>query len=132
MRCAAVASSTRSRCGRHARPGSRFCALHEGSRVSVPEVLSDESRSLVRRNAVIAALDRIPEEVGVDGEIALLRRQIREAADADDWKSMWRGIDTLCKALRVQHVLVGRSADNLAGSLARVLEEIGNEIGVAL
>jgi hypothetical protein len=74
----------------------------------------------------------MPDPPGVSDEIALLRRQIREAANAGDWESVRRGIDTLCKALRIQHVLTGRAAEGLSGSLAHVLEEVGVELGIPL
>ncbi len=69
---------------------------------------------------------------GVGDEITLLRRQIREADQTGDSEGVRRGIETLLKALRVQHVLAGRSAESLADSLAKVLEEVGNELGMPL
>jgi len=69
---------------------------------------------------------------GVEDEIAVLRMLIRRVAREGDVEATRRGIETLCKALKVQYALEGRSAEGLAGSLARVLDELGNELGMAL
>lgn len=69
---------------------------------------------------------------GVDDEIALMRMLIRRAVREGDLEETRRAIDTLCRALKVQYALEGRSAEGLAGSLAKVLDEVGNELGMAL
>lgn len=69
---------------------------------------------------------------GLAGEIAMLRLLIRREAEAGDVEAARRGVETLCRALKVQHALEGRPADSLAGAVARVLDEIGNELGVRL
>lgn len=135
MQCTATAKSTGQRCGRAARQGSRYCRYHqEGERGRPPgEVATGGEASSC--SAFPYEEPRAPESAvshGMDGEIVLLRRRIREAADEGDWEAMRRGIETLCKVLKVQYVLAGRSSESLAGSLSRVLEEVGNELGMTL
>ena len=135
MRCTATAKSTGQRCGRVALQGSRYCRYHEAKERGRPpgeEATGSESFS---RSAFPPEESEAPGSAApraMDGEIALLRRRIREAADEGDWEAMRRGIETLCKVLKVQYVLVGRSSESLAGSLSRVLEEVGNELGITL
>jgi len=69
---------------------------------------------------------------GVDDEIAVLRMLIRKVAREGDLEATRRGIETLCRALKVQYVLEGRSTEGLAGSLARVLDEVGSELGMTV
>jgi len=69
---------------------------------------------------------------GIHQEITLLRVLIRRHASAGEMEKARRAIESLCKALKVQYSLSDRATDNLAHSLARVLDEIGNEIGMAL
>jgi hypothetical protein len=129
MRCTATAVRTGERCGRTAQPGSRYCHYHRGDGQDKPE--SEDSR----RSGLPREDPPVPETAdprGMDGEIVLLRKRIREAADEGDWEAMRKGIETLCKVLKVQYVLEGRSAESLAGSLSRVLEEVGNELGMTL
>ncbi|MGI5836930.1 MAG: hypothetical protein ACOX87_10675, partial [Chloroflexota bacterium] len=69
---------------------------------------------------------------GVSDEIALLRMLIRKAIREGDAEATRKGIETLCRALKLQYALEGRSAEGLASSLARVLDEVGNELGITL
>ena len=69
---------------------------------------------------------------GVDDEIAVLRMLIRKVAREGDVEATRKAIETLCRALKVQYALEGRAADGLARSLAKVLNEVGNELGMAL
>ena len=69
---------------------------------------------------------------GVDDEIAVLRMLIRKVAREGDVETTRRAIDTLCRALKVQYALDGRPAEGLASSIARVLDELGNEMGMSL
>jgi hypothetical protein len=128
MRCVATAKRTGLRCGRSALPGSRYCRYHgpkgrerglEGPFYAAPD---DEALNLEVASAVR----------GVDDEIALLRMLIRKVARQGDVEATRRTIDTLCRALKVRYALEGRSAEGLAGSLARVLDEIGNEMGMTI
>lgn len=135
MRCTATAKSTGQRCGQPARQGSRYCRYHqeeERDRRPGEDAAGGEASSSF---AFPREEPPAPESAGprgMDGEIALLRRRIREAADEGDWEAMRRGIETLCKVLKVQYVLAGRSSESLASSLSSVLEEVGNELGMTL
>lgn len=63
---------------------------------------------------------------GIDTEIALLRLLIRKAArEEKDSREVRLRIEALCKALRLQHLLSGRSADTLAEMLGQALDEVG-------
>jgi len=78
------------------------------------------------RRALLGAL----ESADLEGEVALLRVLIRRGvADGVDLETLSRSIARLAQALRVQHVIRGQSAKNLDEALARVLEEVGNELG---
>ena len=133
MQCEAIARSTGRRCGRMAPAGSALCRLHQGPAGSGPgrkagnrsfyaDALEEEALGL----EVAAALK------GVGDEIAVLRVLIRKVAREGDLEATRRGVETLCRALKVQYALEGRSAEGLAGSLARVLDEVGTELGMAL
>jgi hypothetical protein len=129
MRCVATARSTGVRCGRSALPGGRYCRYHGSTgrqeaagEPLYPALLDDEAPDL----EAVAAVR------GVDDEIALLRMLIRKVAREGDVEATRRAIDTLCRALKVQYALDGKPADGLSASLARVLDEIGNEMGMAL
>jgi len=104
--------------------GSRRRAdrVREGGRSFYADVLEEGALEM----EVAAALR------GVEDEIAVLRMLIRKVAREGDVEATRRGIETLCRALKVQYALEGRSAEGLAGSLARVLDEVGNELGMAL
>lgn len=136
MRCAATAKRTGQRCGRKALPGGRYCRYHQGhpgapgrgetKRADERSFYSDVLEGGALGLEVAAALR------GVDDEIAVLRMLIRKVAREGDVEATRRAIDTLCRAIKVQYALEGRSAEGLARSLARVLDEVGNELGMAL
>lgn len=74
---------------------------------------------------------------GLELEVAFLRAAIRKLArdgdaegDVKTLAELRHQIDTLCTALRTQHALHGRDADPTSATLARVLEELGDELGV--
>ncbi|HYU17451.1 MAG TPA: hypothetical protein VEQ11_02030 [Chloroflexota bacterium] len=74
---------------------------------------------------------------GLKYEVALLRAAIRRIATngnlADSVKvlaELRHQVETLCTALKTQHALDRRTADAVSAALARILEEIGDEIGV--
>ncbi|HEX2988167.1 MAG TPA: hypothetical protein VHS06_08365 [Chloroflexota bacterium] len=132
MRCEAVVKRTGEQCGREASRGSRFCRYHRryasggtlpGDR---PSFYSDVMEEGALELEVASALH------GVEDEIAVLRMLIRRVAREGDLEATRKGIETLCRALKVQYALDGRSADGLAGSLAKVLDEVGNELGMSL
>ncbi len=152
MRCAAIAKSTGRPCGCSASAGSRYCRYHGGGgetgrpgdgetrrrgggetgrqghrvRESERSFYADVLEEGALELEVAAALR------GVEDEIAVLRMLIRRVAREGDVEATRKGIETLCRALKVQYALEGRSAEGLAGSLARVLDELGNELGMAL
>lgn len=69
----------------------------------------------------------------IDDEVALLKVAIRRAvAEGADLRQLAAGTDALGRALKVQHGLKGKAARGLDEALARALEEIGREIGMAL
>ena len=89
------------------------------------------AKSLVLDPATVAAVE------GVEQEVALLRAAIRRLAVGEDaagqvktLAELRHQIDTLCTALKTQRALAGRDADALSASLAQVLEELGDELGV--
>ncbi len=82
----------------------------------------DDCRDLARA----AALE------GVDAEVAVLRIMIKQDLSQGRLAEARRGIEALCRTLKVQYALDDRSANNLSRALARVLDEIGNELGMAL
>jgi hypothetical protein len=129
VRCVATARSTGVRCGRSALPGSRYCRYHgpRGWEETSEELFYSTPPEGEAFDLEMAAAVR-----GVDDEIALLRMLIRKVALKGDVEATRRAIDTLCRALKVQYALEGRPAEGLSGSLARVLDEIGNEMGMAL
>lgn len=78
------------------------------------------------RQALLGAV----QAADLDGEVALLRVLIRRGvAEGLDLETLSRSIARLAQAMRVQHVIRGQSAKNLDEALARVLEEIGSELG---
>src|SRR5450759_4024081 len=103
MRCAAIVKRTGKPCARGALSGSRFCGYHRQGRF------------------------RVAGERSAEQERPSFYSDVLEEGDLEATR---RGIETLCRALKVQYALEGRSADGLAGSLARVLDEVGNELGM--
>ena len=133
MQCAAIAIRTGRRCQRMVVPGTRYCRFHHDARVGdAEEVTAVRGDAPLQSQVVMPIPGDTPVGIGVEDEIVMLRRQIREADQMGDPEAVRRGIETLLKALKVQHVLAGRSAESLADSLAKVLEEVGAELGTAL
>lgn len=117
-------------CPRPALVGEEYCARHARRRADgggagefyAPALAGAERGDL----AAAAGL------AGLAGEIAMLRLLIRRGVEEGDVEAARRGVETLCRALKVQRALEERPADSLAGAFARVLDEIGNELGVRL
>lgn len=145
MRCVAITITGKAQCSRRALPGGRLCRAH--SKLPPERLLLAGDRDVPREDGPArgqrpfysSALEEgaLGLEVaavlrGVDDEIAVLRMLIRKVARDGDLEATRRGIETLCRALKVQYALEGRSAEGLAGSLARVLDEMGNELGMSL
>ena len=127
MRCAATLKSGRP-CHRPAQTSSSLCGIHaraeerEVARFYAEQLSPDERQAL----AEAAALE------GVDAEIAVLRILIRRFVTSGDIDKTRRGIESLCRTLKARHDLDDRSADQLASSLERVLDSLGQEMGVSL
>ncbi len=73
---------------------------------------------------------------GLADEIALLRTQLKRAVEASprnakarkDLKVVTQGIETLLKAVSTQYRLSPRSSRDLAGNLATVLNQLGDQL----
>ncbi|MGH2461090.1 MAG: hypothetical protein ACRDIY_19710 [Chloroflexota bacterium] len=77
-----------------------------------------------------AALEGAAEGNDLDQEVDLLRVLIRRGvAEGVDLETLSRSLGRLAQMLRVRHVIRGQAAKSLDEALARVLEEIGNEVG---
>ena len=75
--------------------------------------------------------------VGLDHEVRVLRAAIRHLAGDENaaphvrtLAELRHQVEALCTALKTQHALDGRG-DDLSADLARALEELGDELGVA-
>ncbi|HLH73470.1 MAG TPA: hypothetical protein VKX96_09305 [Chloroflexota bacterium] len=67
----------------------------------------------------------------LEQEVALLRVLIRRGvAEGVDLETLSRSLGRLVQMLRVQRVIQGQAAKSLDEALGRVLEEIGNEMGI--
>ncbi len=127
VRCTATLKSGRP-CHRAAQASSSLCGIHarveerEVARFYAEQLSPDERQAL----AEAAALQ------GIDAEIAVLRILIRRFVTLGDIDKARRGIESLCRTLKARHDLDDRSADQLASSLERVLDNLGEEMGVAL
>lgn len=67
----------------------------------------------------------------LDQEVGLLRVLIRRGvAEGVDLETLSRSLGRLAQMLRVRHVIRGDAAKNLDDALAKVLEEIANEVGL--
>jgi hypothetical protein len=84
--------------------------------------LTDEDR---RALALAANLD------GVDAEIGVLRVLIRRVLTAGDVEAARRGIDTLCRTLKIRHALDDQGSGRLADTLGRVLDTLAEEEAIS-
>jgi hypothetical protein len=128
VRCAATLQSGRP-CQREASPPAQLCRFH--AQVAARR----EDRGFYARtlsNSDQRGLASAAELEGVDAEIAVLRILIRRVLTLGDVDAARRGIDSLCRTLKVRHALDDRSADQLATSVERVLDSLGGELGVPL
>jgi hypothetical protein len=74
---------------------------------------------------------------GLEQEVAVLRASIQRLANSDDMDvhvkvlaELRHQIEALCTALKTQQALAGRGRDAREAEMARVLEELGDELGV--
>ncbi len=128
MECTATLSSGRP-CRRQAAADSKLCSFHH----------KVELRRQARAPALLHLSDAEEEALataarlqGVDAEIAALRILIRRKFHLGDIEATRRGLDTLCRSLKVRHELDQASAERLTTTLERVLDTLGEELGVAL
>ncbi len=77
----------------------------------------------------LAALGAAAANGGLGEEIKLLRLKLRQALEQGvELSQIVAVVRALTTAVRVQHSLQGTAAQNLEEALAKVLEEIGNEM----
>jgi hypothetical protein len=117
-----MADDPERRTARAARRGRREPAATAAAQRLYQDLFTAEER---------AALEGAVASDDLAQELALLRVLIRRGvADGQDLETLSRSLARLGQLLRVQHVLRGQAARNLDQALARVLEEIGTELGV--
>ncbi len=86
-------------------------------------------RALRLRPTTVAGLSLVEEVALLRAAIRRLARGDEAAVDVKTLAELRHQIDTLCTALKTQHALDGRDADAASTALARVLEELGDELG---
>jgi hypothetical protein len=75
---------------------------------------------------------------GLEQEVAVLRASIRQLANNGEigahvkvLAELRHQIEALCRALKTQQSLTGHDGDARAAELRRVLEELGDQLGVS-
>jgi hypothetical protein len=94
-------------------------------------------RAVPRRSALTLDLDAVADVAGLAQEVALLRASIRRLAQPDEEAAdhvkvlaeLRHQVEALCTALKTQQALEGHG-DARAADLARVLDELGDQLGV--
>ena len=119
MQCRFVSESGE-RCPLDALPDSTTCAAHVRTAEDgfYTEQLTPGDRQAL---ALAAALD------GVDAEIAVLRVLIRRVLSLGDVESARRGIDTLCRTLKIRQALDASGSERFAETVGRVLDSIAQD-----
>jgi len=125
VRCLAILKSGRP-CRNNARSPDDLCVLHAGARERDGFYGKNLSPDAQQALAAAGQLE------GVDSEIAVLRVLIRQVFTLGDVEEARRSIDTLCRTLRAGHALDDRSAQQLQTSLDRVLDTLGEDLGISL
>jgi hypothetical protein len=113
-------SDSGERCPLDASPGASTCAAHP-----LPTdagFYTDQLTAADRQSLLLAATVD-----GVDAEIAVLRVLIRRVLCLGDVESARRGIDTLCRTLKVRQALDAHGGERLAETLGRVLDTIAED-----
>lgn len=123
MQCVMMLDSG-DRCPVDAQPGTETCAAH--AHLAGPGAFYSGQLTNEDRRALASAA----ELEGVDAEIAVLRVLIRRVLSAGDVDAARRGIETLCRTLRIRHALDDQSSGRLADTLGRVLDTIADEEAV--
>jgi hypothetical protein len=111
-------------CPLDASPGSSTCASHPWP--TDDGFYADQLTAADRQTLLLAAAVD-----GVDAEIAVLRVLIRRVLSLGDVESARRGIDTLCRTLKVRQALDAHGAERLAETLGRVLDTIAEDEALA-
>ena len=128
LRCAATLASGKP-CSREAHPSTDVCSRHARVRADGAARAFYTTRLSAEERQMLAAASQLE---GVEAEIAVLRVLIRRVVDVGDVEAARRGIDTLCRTLRVRHDLDQGASDRLSASIERVLDNLGGELGVSL
>ena len=89
--------------------------------------------------ALVLDLAAVADVEGLTEEVAMLRASIRELAHPHGDLSehvkilaeLRHQIEALCSALKTQQALRGRDGDERAADLTRVLEDLGDRLGVS-
>ncbi|MBI2862601.1 MAG: hypothetical protein HYX89_07260 [Chloroflexi bacterium] len=116
------------RCRRLAMPGQSCCARHQDKGSPARGIYADYFTQ-----DELGELAALANSADIGAEIALLRVMIRRAVrEGADLPLIVRGVDALGRALKVQYGVSGRAAKSLEEAVARVLDEIGNELGMTL
>lgn len=116
-------------CRREAKPDSTLCKLHQNL------VLRRQARARLKKRFSLEAerhLAEVAQREGVDAEIAAFRILIDQKFQAEDIKAVRPALDTLARLIRLRHHLDKTSSDRLEGTLERVLDTLGEELGVDL
>jgi hypothetical protein len=87
---------------------------------------------------LVLDLKAVADVAGLEQEVAVLRASIRQLANNGDMAThvkvlaeLRHQIEALCRALKTQQALEGHDGDERAAEMARVLEELGDELGVS-
>jgi hypothetical protein len=124
VRCVVILDSGE-RCPLTALPGAQTCGAHPGPPHQAGfyiDQLTDEDQSALAAAAALA---------GMDAEIAVLRVLIRRVLTLGDVEAARRGIETLCRTLKIRHTLDEHAGSQLADTLSRVLDTIGDDEAVS-
>jgi hypothetical protein len=112
------------RCPLTALPGSQTCGAHPAA--AHPGSFYTDQLTAEDQRALAAAA----ELTGVDAEIAVLRVLIRRVLTLGDVELARRGIETLCRTLKIRHALDEGTSSQLADMLTRVLDTIAEDEAV--
>jgi hypothetical protein len=128
LRCAATLVSGKP-CSREAQTAADVCARHARVRQDRAAHAFYITRFSPQERQLLAEAAQLE---GVEAEIAVLRVLIRRVVGIGDLESARKGIETLCRTLRMRHDLDEGAADRLSTSIERVLDTVGGELGVSL
>ena len=131
-------------CRAWARRGGTLCSSHErqAARRAAPQTASsalDEFYAGLLTPEEKAEIARLMQGGAryTGGEVAVMRvliRRVMERNGQDDplkaLPAIREGVDGICRALRTEHVLSGEAGETLLRAFARVLEEMGEELGL--